>query len=83
MSGNLGEIDRIYWEASQLAAGDERKAYLDSACGDDRRLRLRVEKLLNAQPQAERFLERPFHSHLAATLDVAPPAERPGVTIGR
>ena len=82
MSGNL-EIDRIYWEASQLAPGDDRKAYLDSTCGDDRILRLRVEKLLNAQPKAEDFLERPFVSNVTATLDTPGIAERPGTVIGR
>ena len=82
MSGNLDEIDRIYWEASQLDSSDERNVYLDSACGDDSRLRLRVEKLLNAQSKAERFLERPFDSHLALELVASPLTECLGTHIG-
>jgi WD40 repeat protein/tRNA A-37 threonylcarbamoyl transferase component Bud32/Tfp pilus assembly protein PilF len=84
MSGKLDKIDRIFWEASQRTSSDERKAYLDSACGEDRDLRLRVEKLLNAQPKAERFLEQPFGGDVAPTLDMPIAVEeKPGMMIGR
>ena len=82
MGGNVKDVDRIYWESSQLGSGEERQAYLAHACGDNQVLRERVEKLLNAQPKAERFLEHPLDSGLVLDL-VAPAAtEPPGTKIG-
>ena len=46
-------IDVIFWEAAQRAPGPERDAYLARACGDDRELRQRVEKLVRAQPKVD------------------------------
>ena len=37
---------------------------------------------MNAQPKAERYLERPFGSHLAAILDISSIAELPDTIIG-
>src|ERR1043165_7598001 len=55
----------------------ERAAYLDEACKGDAELRRRVERLLEAHPRAEGFLERP--ADFDATADPAPgePAELP------
>jgi serine/threonine protein kinase len=53
-------IDQVFWSALQLSSEEERKAYLDRACGNDPELRRRVEKLLRAQPKAADFLERPL-----------------------
>lgn len=83
VNGKLDEIDRIYWEASQLASDADRNAYLDSECGDAPDLRRRVEKLLNARSKAANFLERPFSPPVATILDPPAIAERPGTIIGR
>jgi serine/threonine protein kinase len=71
-------IDRIFWDAAQLASPGERTAYLERVCAGDAELRRRVEQLLQARSKAEGFLESPV---LVATADEAA-AERPGTVIG-
>ena len=66
-------IDRVFWDAAQLASPDECAAYLDRECGDDAELRRKVEQLLKARSKAENFLESPA-PHLVAVA-----AERPCV----
>jgi DNA-binding beta-propeller fold protein YncE len=63
-------IDLIFWEAAQLPSERERKEYLDGACGDDGRLRERVEQLLMVRGQVSKFLESPA-SNFVATADEA------------
>src|SRR5262249_46811731 len=74
-------IDRIFWDAAQIASAGERGAYLDRACAEDIELRRRVDQLLQASAKAERFLESPA-IHLVTTVDEYPPTERPGTVIG-
>jgi serine/threonine protein kinase/predicted Zn-dependent protease len=74
-------IDRIFWDAAQLASAAERAAYLDGACGGDAGLRKRVEQLLDARGKAEGFLEPPAPQR-ALTADDCPAGERPGATVG-
>ncbi|MGO9917137.1 MAG: protein kinase domain-containing protein [Isosphaeraceae bacterium] len=74
-------IDRIFWDAAQLAAPDECAAYLDRACGDDGELRRKVEQLLRARPKAENFLEAPA-VQLVAGAALRPLCEGPGTVIG-
>ena len=74
-------IDRIYWDAAQIASAAERDAYLDGACAGDAALRQRVEHLLRLRPRAEGFLESPAPA-LVATADDAAVSERPGAVIG-
>jgi WD40 repeat protein/serine/threonine protein kinase len=83
VSGKCDQIDQIFWEATRRTDDGDRKAYLDTACRDNKELRLRVEKLLAAQAKAEHFLEQPFGPELPPTLDTSPIAEQPGMTIGR
>ncbi len=71
-------IDRIFWDAAQLAGAGERDAYLDGACAGDAELRRRVEQLLLARSKAAGFLESPA---LVATADEAL-GERPGTLVG-
>jgi serine/threonine protein kinase len=52
--------DEILHVASQEKSPEKRGAYLDSACGQDRELRARVEGLLKALEQAGSFLEQPL-----------------------
>jgi hypothetical protein len=44
-------VKRLFFEASRLP-GDERRAFLDSSCGDDDDLRSEVERLLTDDPQS-------------------------------
>ena len=73
-------IDRIFWDAAQIASPEERQAYLDRACAGAVQLRQRVEKLLEVRAQAEDYLESPPRP-LLATVD-EPISERPGTVIG-
>jgi len=77
----VDQTDVIFWEAAQLASGAERDAYLVGACGEDRELRLRVERLLRVQPKVDEFLERPFAGP-AATMDLPAACEGPGSVLG-
>jgi serine/threonine protein kinase/tetratricopeptide (TPR) repeat protein len=73
----------IFMEALDLNDPREREALLLRACGDDDRLRARVEALLHRHENAEGFvLDREPEVDLAATADLAPPPEEPGTTIG-
>jgi serine/threonine protein kinase len=82
VDNGVGRIDEIFWEASQLAPGEERDAYLARACRDDRALRQRVERLLEVQPKVEGFLEKPFPGPgQLPTVDSAP-TDGPGTVIG-
>jgi serine/threonine protein kinase len=73
-------IDRIYWDAAQIAAASEREAYLDRACAGDAELRRKVEQLLQARSKAEDFLESPIASLVVSTEERL--FERPGTVIG-
>ena len=55
----------IFWEAAALRGG-QRVAFLDSACGDDARLRSRVDLLLEAHENAGSFLRPPSELGLGA-----------------
>src|SRR5262245_3290541 len=82
-------LDRIFWDAAQLASPDERAAYLHSACGNDVALRQRVEQLIKAQPDADKLFESPIAADLSAvhepglepvvppTLDLSASSNRP------
>src|SRR5262245_54133556 len=58
---------------------EERAAFLDEACGADRDLRARVEKLIALHEQAGRFMERPA-AESPVTVNLA--TERAGAQIG-
>ena len=53
------QVESIFFAALEKKAGAERSAYLEQACGGDSALRLRVERLLDAYPQAQDFLAQP------------------------
>src|SRR5262245_18882160 len=73
-------IDRIFWDAAQIASPDERAVYLDSACAGDTELRQRIEELLQARSKASNFLES-VAPHTVATVEELV-GERPGTVIG-
>jgi serine/threonine protein kinase len=82
MHNGVQRIDELFWEAAQLAPGEERDSYLARVCGEDRALRQRLEHLLQVQPKVESFLERPFAGpDPLSTIDESP-AEEPGTQIG-
>ena len=72
----------IFNEAAEIESPEERKAYLDKACGDDAELRAAVEELLRLHDTNRRFLEVPI---LAAmdTGDTSTASEGLGDVIGR
>src|SRR5262245_42913728 len=80
MTGSPEQIDQIFWDALHLSSEEERRAYLDRACGPDQELRRLVERLLRAQPRAAQFLARSV-AESQATVD-EPVSERPGTVIG-
>ena len=53
------QVESIFFAALDKKTTAERADYLDDACGDDAELRGRVERLLEAHPQAVDFLARP------------------------
>jgi WD40 repeat protein/serine/threonine protein kinase len=74
-------IDRIYWDAAQIASPSERQAYLEQACGDNLRMRQKVEQLLEVRSQAEGFLESPAAAPVA-TIAAQPTSDGAGMVIG-
>lgn len=81
MHDPVDRIDEIFWEAAQLAVAEERAAFLARVCGDNRKLSRRVEKLLQVQPKAAEFLERPYAGP-ARTGALPEVAETPRSVIG-
>src|SRR5438270_915912 len=73
-------IDRIFWDAAQLASAGERDAYLDRVCAGDAGRRRRVEQLLQARPKAESFLDPPAPAPVATVEELV--GERPGTVLG-
>jgi serine/threonine protein kinase len=68
-------VEEIFNAALQKGSAVERVAYLDGACGSNADLRGRVETLLRAHDEADRFLE--------PTSAEPHQPERPGAMVGR
>ncbi|MHC4545928.1 MAG: serine/threonine protein kinase [Planctomycetota bacterium] len=81
MANEKKRIEAIYHLALEKKTKKERSAYLDSACGDDSKLRASVEGLLQAHDKAGDFLESPILGP-DVTLDTSPLTEGPGTVIG-
>ncbi len=71
--------ESIFAAALGKAPGAERRAFLDEACGGDEALRLRVERLLEADDRTAGILER---GPDGLTGPHEPPGERPGDRVG-
>jgi serine/threonine protein kinase/tetratricopeptide (TPR) repeat protein len=91
MAAETPSLDTIFCAAVEIAAAEDRAAYIARACGGDHELRGRVEKLVGAHFRAGSFLEGPapspgatgdFASLSAALPASAAPPERPGEVIG-
>ncbi|MFT5052234.1 MAG: serine/threonine protein kinase [Chlamydiales bacterium] len=70
------QLERIFHEALERNTLSERTAYLDGACGADLHLRSRVDVLLQANEEANEFLEE-----AAIRPEQAALTEGPGTTI--
>ena len=77
MSEHHDKLEAIFGAALELGA-DERPAYLAQACGDDKALRGRVERLLRNLSRAGSFLAEGAKAGLSGGL-----FEKPGDCIGR
>jgi hypothetical protein len=90
MDDAANPIEAIFAEALLQGDLERRAAYLASACGEDRRLRGRVEALIKAHEEAGNFMASPAAPSLGDTVDAAPAraaaadplAEKPGSVIG-
>ena len=81
MEQDKPNVNEIFLAALERTTTEARVAYLNEVCRDDRKLRERVERLLNAQPNVACFLEAPAPG-IVATIDFSPVAEHPGTQIG-
>src|SRR5262245_21338384 len=70
----------IFDEASEMAPGEERNAYLAQVCDGDAELRVEVEDLLRSHETAHSFLE---DRKREGALAITPVTEREGDRIGR
>jgi len=80
MADNPPQEKEIFNTARQIAAPEERLAYLEQACGHNPATMQRVMELLRVYDQEQSFLKLPSAA-VAATID-EPIAERAGAVIG-
>src|SRR5688572_8143762 len=80
MTNSVQDINSLFCAAIEIAAADERAAYLDKVCGNNAELKRRLEKLIAAHDSAGSFLD-PSSAAAAATMEL-PLTERPGTVIG-
>jgi WD40 repeat protein/serine/threonine protein kinase len=80
MAESRKSLRAIFDEVSEIPAGDQRRVYLDEACGENAALRADVEELLRAQETAGGFLADPKRE---ARGGDEPVTEREGARIGR
>src|SRR5690242_7228849 len=79
METKIPSVETLLCEALELPSAEQRKAYLDKACGGDQALRREVETLLSAHDRAGDFLNP---ATAAATIDLCRVTEGPGTIIG-
>jgi WD40 repeat protein/serine/threonine protein kinase len=80
MSRDASSAETIFARAIEIAAPEERAAYLERACPDDPDLRGEVAQLVSDYFRAGKFLEKPAAQIVAASAE--PVSERPGTVIG-
>jgi serine/threonine protein kinase len=73
--------ETIFAEAIEIASPEDRRVFLNEACGGDPELRQAVEKLVGHHFHAGSFLESPAMD-MAATADGHSLTEHPGTAIG-
>ncbi|MFO1043477.1 MAG: protein kinase [Planctomycetaceae bacterium] len=72
MSDSKSNLDSLFLAALELESADERRAFLEKACGDDLSLKDEVERLLKSNSEAGSFLQTPA-PELAATMNYPGP----------
>src|SRR5262245_60322587 len=77
----LNVVESVFFAALERDTPEGRAAFLDEACAGDANLRRCVERLLNAHPKADGFMQAPA-AGLPATAEHPPLAEKPGTVIG-
>ena len=75
MTKTTQQVEALFDAARQLANPAARRTFLDEACADDAALRARVEALLSAQSDADRFF-----SEIAPFASTPPPGVGPSPT---
>jgi serine/threonine protein kinase/tetratricopeptide (TPR) repeat protein len=70
----------IFHAARRIEAPEQRRAYLESACGEEQGLRARVEALLRIHDEEQSFLRSPVEGRPASAA--LPTGEGPGTFIG-
>jgi WD40 repeat protein/serine/threonine protein kinase len=81
MSPELPSPETIFAKAIEIAAPDERAAFLGRACGNDPQLHDQVEKLVRDHFRAGAFLQRPA-AEVAVRTEEHVASEQPGTVIG-
>jgi len=81
MTADPPQLADLFSQAAELPPA-ERQAFLDRLGAETPALRREVEKLLNAQPKADRFLERGPILASCETIDMPSAMEPPGTQIG-
>src|SRR5438132_9978991 len=79
MDASCHDASDILCRAVEIISDDERRHFLDEACGADRELRRHVEELIVNHFAAGSFLEKPA---FAPTLAASAPPECAGALIG-
>jgi WD40 repeat protein/serine/threonine protein kinase len=72
--------ESIFQAARRIAPPEDRRRYVEQACGDNRELRARIDALLRVHDQEQSFLEPPTEGFAAASADLI--REGPGTRIG-
>jgi WD40 repeat protein/serine/threonine protein kinase/tetratricopeptide (TPR) repeat protein len=78
---DLTAIESIFFAALEKPSAQERASFLNAACGADSEIRRQVERLLTAQPHAEKFMNQPAQA-LVETAEELTISEAPGTLIG-
>jgi eukaryotic-like serine/threonine-protein kinase len=81
MPATLSNEQTIFQAARAILTGDQRQAYLRSACSSDATLQARVEALLRAHDDSRDFLESPLPPFNSRANNL-PPLHSPGAMIG-
>jgi len=76
------EMLSLFCAVLERPSAEERAAYLDAACAQDRELRARIEALLRAHEQAGGFLGENAAARDPSATTEGPISEQPGTVIG-
>jgi eukaryotic-like serine/threonine-protein kinase len=81
----LSIVESIFFTALEKETPEARAAYLDDACKGDSNMRRYIDRMLNAHPKLDGFLQQspaPRVEERPATIESSPIEERPGTIIG-